>query len=198
MASVFFVLVALAAGLVGATPASLANEPPRGNLNVVGLRCEYAVDPLGVDVADPRLFWRVASDARGARQSAWRVLVASSKAFLSGYQGDLWDSGRVRSDQATHVRYAGAPLRSSQQVFWKVRVWDREGRPSSWSDQATWTMGVLATGDWKGIWIAAPGATETLLLRREFDVRSGLRCAIAHVCGLGQYDMTLKHCLGAH
>jgi len=161
-------------------------------LRVDALRCELARDPLGVDVARPRLGWQVASPARGERQTAWQVLAASSPELLARDRGDLWDSGQVAGDPPALVPYAGAPLASSQQVFWKVRVWDREGRPTPWSAPAAWTMGLLAPGDWQGGWIAAPGATESLLLRREFNVRPGLRRAVASVCGLGQYELWLN------
>lgn len=158
---------------------------------VVRLRCENAVDPLGVDVRQPRLSWQVRSPERGQRQTAYRVLVASSLQLLSNGQGDLWDSGQVPSD-ATRVRYAGERLASSQQAFWQVRSWDAHGRPSSWSEPAAWTMGVLRERDWQGKWIVAPWESEAVLLRREFTVRPGLRRAIAHVCGLGQFEFFLN------
>jgi len=162
------------------------------SLRVVDLRCEFSADPLGIDVAQPRLFWRVESPERGQRQSAWRVLVASSPELLAQDRGDLWDSGRVASEQTTFVRYAGAALTSSQRVFWKVRAWDRDGQATPWSEPATWTMGLLAAADWKAAWIAGRGATESLLLRHEFSVRPGLRRAIVHVCGLGQYELAFN------
>jgi predicted neuraminidase len=158
-------------------------------LRVTDLRCEFGTDPQGIDVAQPRLFWRVASDQRGQRQSAWQASVASSAEILAQDRGDLWDSGRVASDQTTFVRYAGAALASSERVFWKVRAWGRDGHATPWSANATWTMGVLTPADWQGAWIAAPGATESLLLRHEFSVKPGLRRAVAHICGLGQYEL---------
>jgi len=165
------------------------NSGPRATLRVADPRCEFAVAPLGIDVPQPRLFWRVESEARGARQTAFQILVASSADALAADRGDLWDSGCVESDETAFVRYAGAPLASSQNVFWKVRAWDRAGRPSAWSAPATWTMGLLAPADWRGAWIAAAGDSESLLVRREFTVRPGLRRAIAHVSGLGQYEL---------
>jgi len=178
-----------AAALVASVSAQV---PPASQLEATHLRCEYASDPLGVDVARPRLFWRVESAERGQRQTAWRVLVASSVEQLSADRGDLWDSGRTESDETTHIVYGGAALVSSQRVCWKVRVWDRSGRPSAWSRPATWTMGLMAPDDWKGIWIAAPAATETLLLRHTFAVRPGLRRAVAHVSGLGHYELSIN------
>ncbi len=183
MKGLFIAFVAL-----GGLPFIAARGAESGALLPAQLRCEYAVDPLGVDVAQPRLFWRVESAERGQRQTAWQVLIASSAEILATDHGDLWDSGRVESDATTHLRYAGAALTSSQRVYWKVRVWDREGRPSSWSQTATWTMGLLAPTDWKGVWITSPAGTETLLLRGEFNVKPGLRRALVYVCGLGEYE----------
>lgn len=163
-----------------------------GALSATHLRCEYAVNPMGIDVPHPRLFWTLESKQRGQRQSAYQILVASSPALLATDKADLWDTGKVVSDETTHIHYAGKELKSSQPVFWKVRSWDKDGKPSAWSAPATWTMGLLQPNDWQAIWICAPGATETLLLRKEFDVRPGLVRAIVHVTGLGQYEMTLN------
>ncbi|MGO9204363.1 MAG: family 78 glycoside hydrolase catalytic domain [Limisphaerales bacterium] len=186
-------VVAALSNLVGAAGA------PNGLLPVQP-RCEFVEDPLGVDVAQPRLFWKLESDARAQRQSAWQVLVASSAGLLDRDQGDLWDSGKVESDETIHIPYGGRPLRSSQEVFWKVRVWDRDGQVSSWSQRAAWTMGLLEEADWKGKWLSAEGAAgadkpngwQTLLLRREFAVKPGLERAVLHVCGLGQYELEVN------
>jgi alpha-L-rhamnosidase len=161
--------------------------------DVAGLKCEYATNPLGVDVAQPRLSWQVASDENGQKQTAWQVLVASTPELLADDRGDLWDSGRVTDDQTTFIPYGGRPLRESQQVFWKARSWDRAGAPSAWSEPASWTMGLLPDA-WRARWITAAGTErlENTLLRREFTVKPGLRRALAHVTGLGQYELFLN------
>ena len=72
---------------------------------VGSLRCEYLADPLGIDAMRPRLSWVVSSSLRGDRQTAYRVLVASSPELLARGEGDLWDSalrgrlGRSRMDR---------------------------------------------------------------------------------------------------
>ncbi len=103
---------------------------------------------MAVECARPRLSWinEAKSDKRGLRQSAYQVLVASTADELAQDRGDLWDSGKVDSDASIQVEYAGRPLASRQQCFWKVRTWDQDGQPSPWSEPATWTMGLLDPG----------------------------------------------------
>ncbi|MBI2929336.1 MAG: family 78 glycoside hydrolase catalytic domain [Verrucomicrobia bacterium] len=127
-----------------------------GALTPTELRCEYRAAPLGIDAARPRLSWVLRADSerhRGLRQTAYQVIVATSAKKLATSEGDLWDSGQVQSDQSIHVQYAGQPPRSGQECFWKVRVWDQQGKASAWSQPAKWTMGLLKPTDWKGQWI---------------------------------------------
>jgi len=124
-------------------------------LRPVTLRCEYRVNPLGVNTPNPRLSWVLKSKQRGARQTAYRLLVASSAALLAKDKGDLWDSGKVASNQSHLVAYAGKPLASHQQVFWKVRVSTSAGTEAE-SDVGNWTTGFLSPEEWSTHWIAAP------------------------------------------
>ena len=113
------------------------------------LRCEYRVDPLGIDETRPRLSWIDTAPGRDQRQSAYRILVASSPERLEREDGDLWDTGKVASAETAQIAYAGKTLHSRQACWWKVRVWDQDGNASAWSAPARWSMGLLraiATG----------------------------------------------------
>ena len=182
------------------------------------LRCEFRKDPLGIDVANPRLAWNLETGdlkpERGVRQNAYQVLVASTPELLAKDQGDLWDSGKVASADSTQVPYQGKSLATAQTCYWKVRFWDQKDQAVQWSDVALWTMGVMSSGDWKAKWIGAPDAkvteglvdagknvpkvnsapkpNSTVVVRREFTVKPGLRRALVNVCGLGEYEMTLN------
>ncbi len=185
-------LLATLSGLVQLLSHSASAQDAPSALHPARLRCESAVDPLGVDAPQPRLSWIVESDRRGERQTAYHILVASTAETLGEDRGDLWDSGKFASDHTLHIAYKGEPLASSQQVFWKVRTWDAADAASPWSDAATWTMGVVRLEDWKAKWIVAPWGSESLLARREFDVRPGLKRAIVHITGLGQFELSLN------
>ena len=120
------------------------------------LRCEYRVDPQGIDVTQPRLSWQLTAanpKLRGLRQSAYRIVVASSQSQLAANAYDLWDSGKVESSESAQLVYRGKPLDSGGLAAWKVQVWDQAGEAGKWSGVAQWTMGLLRKEDWQGKWI---------------------------------------------
>ena len=168
------------------------------------LTCEYLIDPQGIDARSPRLSWRLQSEERRQRQTAYQVLVASTPELLQRGHGDLWDSGKVMSDQSILVRYEGHPLRSAMRCHWKVRAWDREGTPSAWSPPAFWSMGLLREEDWDGaVWIGQDeqGVEFTRedirhlparYLRREFTCEAPVIRATVSVCGLGFFTLDLN------
>ena len=132
------------------------SNPPAANVaafEVTRLRCEQLVDPLGIDVTRPRLSWQLASAQRGAGQTAYEILVASSEAKLAQDSADLWNSGKVVSAQSLNVLYDGKPLGARQACYWKVRVWNQDGNVSAWSPRAVWSLGLLQPDDWRGQWI---------------------------------------------
>jgi len=166
-----------------------------GELRVIRTTCDYRVNPLGVDAAKPQLIWQLDSAERGQRQTAYQILAASSAKLLAKYEGDLWDGGKVASEENIGVLYAGKPLASRQQVFWKVRVWDAAGKPAAWSSPATWTMGVLAPDVWKAKWISSPPnqfvAGPAVYLQKQITVPKKVRRAIARYSALGLVELTI-------
>jgi alpha-L-rhamnosidase len=171
--------------------------PGQWNVRVTDLRCEYLTDPLGIDVARPRLSWKLRSSWRGQKQTAYRVLVATREGVLDDDRGDLWDSGKVDSEDSIHVEYAGRPLLSRRRCFWKVRVWGVDGKPTPFSETAVWEMGLLAPDDWRGRWITAPGSDDlepqpAPYFRKGFALSKEPKTARVYICGLGYYELHLN------
>ena len=140
-------------------------------------RCEYFHNPVGLEERFPRLSWTLSSDKRNEKQSVYQILCASSEEILNEGKGDLWNSGKVESDESIHIGYEGDELQSRQRVWWKVQVWDGNGEKSDWSDVSYWEMGLLESEDWKAKWIGS-------------DLRGGKWASIP--CPFLRKDFTLK------
>jgi alpha-L-rhamnosidase len=165
-------------------------------LSLANLRCEYKVNPLGIDVLKPRLSWQIVSAQRGTAQTAYQVHVADSADALA-QENLLWDSGKVESDKSIHVAYAGPALRSGQRCCWQVRIWDGD-ETSGWSEPASWEMGLLGPEDWQASWIQPDVEEDTStsqpcpVLRTTFQVDGAVRSARVYATSLGLYEAELN------
>src|SRR6266545_2763627 len=188
----------LRVSLIGLSLPILAPVTLLAQLTVTGLRVEYLTNPIGIDVVQPRLSWRIASTARNTMQAASQLQVATSEASLTRGANLLWDSGKVTSDASVFVEYAGPPAASRTRYYWRVRVWDTSGRVSPWSPPAFWETGLLQPVDWTAQWIGPPPTpadslpSPSPLLRRAFRVDDRVRAARLYVTSLGLYEVYLN------
>ena len=169
--------------------------------SVTDARCEQRSNPEGLSVAQPRLSWKIATHARDVRQTAYRILVASSEEKLSAGEADVWDSGRVGSDESVLVPYGGPRLKPSTYYYWKVQVWTRLSAEPQESAPQHWLTALFTDKDWKpSQWIGYDGAfpweDESLhprlgarYLRHEFRADRDIRRAVLHIAGLGLYEL---------
>jgi len=126
----------------------------------VNLKCEYRVNPLGVDTLVPRFSWEMDDAQRGAKQTAYQIIV-STDSRMKDLNAVVWDTGKVESDQSVHVAYKGKSLTSATRYFWRVRTWDVEGKPSLYSQTQWWEMSLLKPAEWTARWITAEKLIDT-------------------------------------
>ncbi|WP_426567465.1 family 78 glycoside hydrolase catalytic domain [Streptomyces canus] len=189
-----------AGGILGAPAASAAagSAPVRasGRTSLTGLTVELRENPLGVDAERPRFGWRMLSQDRGRRQSAYRILVASSAVRLSRGRADLWDSGKVTGADSVAIPYGGKALRPSTRYYWTVRAWDEEGRTVD-AATAAFETGLRSTdgvAGWDGArWITTAGkkagSAGAPMLRRQVALRHRkIDSARLYISALGVYD----------
>ncbi len=163
------------------------------------LKCEYLVDPCGIDVQNPRLSWDLLSTQKGQTQTACQILVASSEKLLNADVGDLWDSGKMESERSAHMPYQGRKLEAREKLSWKVRIWDRHGNPSAWSKTASWEMG-LGPADWDAEWIGLDqyekvkpqGMYPAIYFRKSTELPRQIKKARAYISGLGYYELSIN------
>lgn len=164
----------------------------QAQLRVCSLRVEHCVNPSVVDVAQPRLSWvnePKNERVKGQRQTAYRIVVASSEEGLRKGHYDLWDSGRVPSDISVLVPYGGRALSSGQDCYWKVQTWDATGKHSKWSPTAHWGMGILKPEEWHAQWITARQSQGAPLFRKAFTLNRKVQKAKAYVTAGGYFEL---------
>ncbi|WP_052881543.1 family 78 glycoside hydrolase catalytic domain [Kiritimatiella glycovorans] len=164
-------------------------------LHPAALRCEHLENPLGIDVTRPRFIWELQSRQRGQKQTAFRVLVASSPEKLASNEADLWDSGRVESSRSILVPYAGETLGPDTDCHWKVKVWGKKGEPSEWSEPARFSIGLLGEEDWQGEWIEFPAGDPKLSCpqyRKTFSLDRPASRAFVYVASLGTHELYIN------
>jgi alpha-L-rhamnosidase len=165
------------------------------------LRCEYKENPV-TDVTAPRLSWELTSTQRNQSQTAYQIIVASSPEKLTPEKADLWNTGQISGSATAQIEYAGKTLVSRQVCFWKVRSWDKNKIAGPWSTVAKWEIGLLNKTEWKGDWIGydldnmGKGKVYHLppapYLRKEVNVKSGIKKARLYVTALGLYEFSIN------
>ncbi len=167
--------------------------------NSVGtLKCDYHINPIGMDVAQPQLSWQIVTLENNFMQQAYEIRVAESRENLSKSSKLVWSSGKVIGSASVNVPYGGPPAKSMQQRWWQVRIWDSKGKATAWSEPAFWEMGLLNAEDWKGSWIRMGEEADNTIsrpaqyFRTEFDVARKIKYARIYVTALGLYELHLN------
>jgi alpha-L-rhamnosidase len=169
-------------------------------LTVTRLRWDGRDRPLGLIQFEPRLSWALASSARGDKQTAYQVLVASAASKLEPGKADVWDSKKVASAESINVRYGGPSPLARQRAYWTVRVWDSNERPSPFAKASWWEMG-LYDEEWEGQWIGRPrargeatdaGDRSVSYLRKTFSLPGDVERARLYASGFGAYEISLN------
>ena len=178
--------------LLPLTVSAAKKKVVKPDVSVVNLRVENLDKPLGIDTAEPRFSWQITSNKPNVRQTAYHIIVSDDK-------GEIWNTGKVESDQQLWIHYAGKQLQSNTACTWKVKVWTTQGE-SDWSSDECFSIGLLHEGKWSGYWIGLeqlmPGEERGMhtrmaarYLRKEFSLKDkAIKRATAYVAGIGLHE----------
>lgn len=185
------------------------------HFSIYEIMCEQQVEPLGIENKSPRFSWKVVSQQRAYRQSAYRILVTDIEGALAADEGTIWDSGKCFSSNSVLIPFQGRELHSATRYYWKVKVWNEAGEESVWSKQGSFVTGMMKERDWgKAQWIAlekddpeknlypgihAPlvgkmiggrkvGGYKLPMFRKELLINKEVKEAIVNISGLGHFD----------
>lgn len=167
----------------------------------VNLTCEYLVNPSGLDIILPRFSWvlqQTDGSAYGQRQTAYRILVGSSKQKKADNFGDMWDSEWITSDNMQLVEYGGKPLQSDKKYYWTVAVKDEKGNESMYAKTAEWSTGLFSQKEWTANWIGTDEAYDPAegpnkiydpWFRKTFDLKENPSKATLFVASVGYHEV---------
>ncbi len=117
-------------------------EAPTGLMVDLITRPELAV----ITSRKPEFSWIVNDPRQGAVQTAYQIVVGQSD-----QSRNVWDSGKIQSNQSVAVPYGGIDLENNKRYQWQVRTWDAEGKESPISTmQFFWTGEIGAKRAWPG------------------------------------------------
>lgn len=187
------------------------------SIYISNITCESKINPIGIEVKNPRFSWVINSNERDTYQSAYQILVADSPEKLRKDIGNIWDSKVVKSDRSIQIEYAGSTLSSEHKYYWKVKIYNQSGKATAWSEPATWQMGLITVNDWhKASWIGYEDLPDSMkvvpgvhgngnklgekaikrsivpLFRKEFSVEKKIKNATLFINGLGHYEATIN------
>lgn len=174
----------------------------QNKISVNNLQCEMLNNPEGIDVLQPRLSWQIDANVNDVKQTAYQIIVASTHENLNANTADLWDSGKVTSNESVNIIYNGKTLENRQNAFWKVKIWTNKGEIQS--EKAFFSMGILNYADWKSTrWIgyekASPGDSisqysrlSARYLRKEINLKKQVKSAKVYLMGLGMYELYIN------
>ena len=169
------------------------------NIKSVNLKCNYRSNPLGTDIQTPRFSWQVHDTSKQSMQKAYQVLVSTSSKKLEKDTGDIWNSGKVRSGQSLHISYEGPDLKPATRYYWKVKIWNNQGKVSPYSDIHWFETGLFSQDDWKAQWISTnawkdgvPSDKPAPYFRKSFEISQPVDQARMYISGLGYYELFIN------
>jgi alpha-L-rhamnosidase len=166
------------------------------NVNIcepIGLKCEHLSNPLGIDIPNPRLTWMLKDTRQDAMQTAYQIVIGTDSIAVTHNIGKSWNTGKQLKSDIIAV-YKGKKLNSLTKYYWKVNVWDKDGKPTS-SQVSTFETGMMGRSNWKGSWIsdhhdihhkAAP------YFRKAFEIKKTIQSARAYIAAAGLYELSLN------
>lgn len=137
--------------------------------NIVNLQTDYRDNPLGIDFKEPEFNWAMESTVRGQKQTAYKIGVASTYAKAVSGEFDVWDSGKVMSNN-THAVYGkengeGAvtakQLLPETEYYWTVTAFDMDEKEVHASQIATFETALFGDFGENNKWIELGGGADS-------------------------------------
>ena len=158
------------------------------------LKCEYLVNPIGIDVPSPRLHWQMNDARQGALQTAYQLLVGTDSLEVTSGKGNVWEPGKVTGPEML-VIYAGKPLQPFAKYYWTVVLWDKDQQKLAPATVASFETGMMQISNWKGEWISDSkdvNLKPAPYFRKEFHPSGKVKSARIYLAAAGLYELSIN------
>lgn len=158
------------------------------------LKCEYLLNPLGIDAVHPRLTWQLQDERRGVEQTAYQLFVGTDSLEVVNRKGSVWKTDRVETDNSLIV-YKGKLLEPFTKYYWIVDVWDNKGGKTSTEKIASFETGMMSVKNWKGDWISDNGDIHLKpapYFRNVFEAKKAIKSARAYIAAGGLFELSIN------
>ncbi|MGN1202206.1 MAG: alpha-L-rhamnosidase N-terminal domain-containing protein, partial [Eubacterium sp.] len=156
-------------------------------MRAINLKTEYLINPIGIDIAKPRLFWNCED---GVKQTAYYILAVDEDGNV------LWNTGKVEGSAMTHIIWGGNALKPRTKIIWKVKLWDEKGEEGEWSEPATFELGI---DKWQAEWICGHYKVNKKnrypvdCFKRNFRLDKKVKSARLYITACGLYEARLNN-----
>ena len=160
----------------------------------INLKCEYLLNPIGLDTPLPRLHWQMLDNREGALQTAYQVIVGTDSVQVAAGKGNNWDTGKI-SGANMLVSYQGKALQPFTKYYWSVILWDKGQQESAPAKIASFETGMMQISNWKGEWISDSkdiNLKPAPYFRKQFQPSGKVKSARIYVAAAGLYELSIN------
>lgn len=163
-------------------------------ISLYDLKSEYLINPIGLDVKNPRLSWKIIDKRQGAIQNAYSLSLGTDSLKVAAGNGSHWNTGKINSDDQMVV-YSGKELQAFQKYYWSITVWDKNNEKVQAENLASFEMGMMEIWNWKGSWISDSrdiNKKESPYFRNEFKIQKKVKKARVYIAAAGLFELYLN------
>ncbi len=159
------------------------------------LTVENMVNPIGIDVAEPRFKWMMEDAVPGALQKAYRIILDIDSVAVAHGKGKIWNPGKMSGSQS-HASYRSKiPLVPFTRYFWNIQLWDQKGKKGKRSAVASFETGMMEMKNWQGSWITDANDINfkpAPYFRKEFKPAGKIKSARAYITAAGLFELSIN------
>ncbi|MBB2145320.1 Bacterial alpha-L-rhamnosidase [Pedobacter sp. LMG 31464] len=159
---------------------------------IINLKTEYLINPIGLDNPNPRFTWQMADNRKGAKQTAYRIMVSTDSVALLQGKANQWNTGWLQTSTSLKI-YNGQSLKPFIKYFWRLDVANQLKVINT--KLASFEMGMMGGKNWQGSWISDnenPKLKPAPYFRKTFETTKKIKSARAYIAAGGLYELSLN------